>query len=95
MAHLRVDDKRYELSRGELRVGTAADADLRLEAASGLGTVAIVGVDGARTETVRRASPSAVPVDGAALGAEPSPLLHGDRIEVAWRQLRFSDDQDR
>jgi pSer/pThr/pTyr-binding forkhead associated (FHA) protein len=28
-----------------------------------------------------------------ALGAEPAPLLHGDRIEVAGRQLRFSDDR--
>jgi hypothetical protein len=32
-------------------------------------------------------------VNGVALGAEPAPLLHGDRIEVAGRQLRFSDDR--
>ena len=31
-------------------------------------------------------------VNGVALGAETAPLLHGDRIEVAGCQLRFSDD---
>ena len=30
---------------------------------------------------------------GVVLGAESAPLLHGDRIEVAGRQLRFSDDR--
>ena len=31
-------------------------------------------------------------VNGVQLGAEPSPLLHGDKVEVGGQQLRYGDD---
>lgn len=93
MAHIRVDDKEYELSGGELRVGTGDDADLRLDGPPGVGVVAIITVEASGAAAVRRASSAAVSVNGVPLGAEPSPLLHGDRIEVAGQELRFSDDR--
>ena len=67
---------------------------MRLGAASEKGTLAIITVEPRGTAAVRRAtSGSTVLVNGVVLGAEPAPLLHGDRIEVAGRQLRFSDDR--
>jgi pSer/pThr/pTyr-binding forkhead associated (FHA) protein len=95
MAHIRLDDKEIELSVGELRIGTGDDAGIRLDAGSEKGTLAIVIVDPRGTVTVRRvATGTTILVNGVALGAEPAPLLHGDRIEVAGRQLRFSDDRN-
>lgn len=93
MAHIRLDDNEIELNVGELRIGTDDDAGVRLEGDGEKGNLAIITVDPRGTATVRRvATGTAVLVNGVALGAEPSPLLHGDRIEVAGRQLRFSDD---
>ena len=94
MAHIRLDDKQIELSVGELTVGTYGDAGVRLDGGAEKGNLAIITVDQRGTATVRRgATGAAVLVNGVALGAEPAPLLHGDRIEVAGRQLRFSDDR--
>jgi pSer/pThr/pTyr-binding forkhead associated (FHA) protein len=93
MPHIRLDDKEIELSQGELRIGTSDDAQVRLDAGPEKGILAIIIVDPSGTPTVRRGSAGAtILVNGVALGAEPAPLLHGDRIEVAGRQLRFSDD---
>ena len=94
MPHIRLDDNEIELSVGEMRIGTGDEAQVRLDAGPEKGTLAIIIVDPRGTATVRRVSPGAtILVNGVALGAEPAPLLHGDRIEVAGRQLRFSDDR--
>src|SRR3954453_6513570 len=92
MAHIRLDDNEIELSVGELRIGTGDDAEVRLDAGPEKGTLAIVIVDPRGTVTVRRVTTgTTILVNGVALGAEPAPLLHGDRIEVAGSRLRFSD----
>jgi pSer/pThr/pTyr-binding forkhead associated (FHA) protein len=94
MAHIRLDDKEIELTTGELRIGTGDDAQVRLDAGPENGILAIIIVDPSGSVTVRRGSAGAtISVNSVALGAEPAPLLHGDRIEVAGRQLRFSDDR--
>jgi len=94
MPHIRLDDKEIELSVGEVRVGTDADAGVRIVGSGDQGNFAIIAVDPRGAATVRRVATGAtVLVNGVALGAEPAPLLHGDRIEVAGRQLRFSDDR--
>jgi pSer/pThr/pTyr-binding forkhead associated (FHA) protein len=94
MAHIRLDDKQIELSAGELRIGSDADAEVRLDSGPQKETLAIIIVDPSGTATLRRASSGiTILVNGVALGAEPAPLLHGDRIEVAGRTLRFSDDR--
>ena len=94
MAHIRLGDKEIELSVGELWIGADDSAGVRFGSASPEGNLAIIAVDPRGTATVRRAtSGGTVFVNGVALGAEPAPLLHGDRIEVAGRQLRFSDDR--
>jgi ABC transport system ATP-binding/permease protein len=94
MPHIRLDDQEIELSVGELRIGTDPGSGLRIEGSGADGNFAIITVDPRGTATVRRAATgTTVLVNGVALGAEPAPLLHGDRIEVAGRQLRFSDDR--
>ena len=94
MPHIRLDDKEIELSVGELRIGTGEEVGVRIDSSETQGDFAIISVDPRGTATVRRAATGpTILVNGVALGAEPAPLLHGDRIEVAGRQLRFSDDR--
>ena len=94
MPHIRLDDKEIELSVGELRIGTGVEVGVRIDSGETQGDFAIISVDPRGTATVRRAATGpTILVNGVALGAEPAPLLHGDRIEVAGRQLRFSDDR--
>ena len=45
------------------------------------------------TPTIRRAEEDAhVRVNGVLLGAEPTPLMHGDKVEIAGLELRYADD---
>ena len=77
MAHIRLDDKQFELSVGELRIGTDDDAGVRIDGSGEKGILAILTVDPRGTATVRRAATgTTVLVNGGALGAEPARLLH-------------------
>jgi pSer/pThr/pTyr-binding forkhead associated (FHA) protein len=50
-----------------------------------------IGADG--TGLVRRGSSEAIVfVNGVQLGAEPSPLLHGDKLSMGAHELRYGDD---
>ena len=43
---------------------------------------------------IRKASPAAdVLINGVRLGAEPTPLLHGDKVEVGEHELTFVDER--
>ncbi|MFI5257782.1 MAG: FHA domain-containing protein [Gemmatimonadales bacterium] len=93
MPVLQLNDQQLPLGAGTTRVGTGGDLDIVLPADPVLGLQAlIVGTEGGAF-TIRRATPDAhVKVNGVLLGAEPTPLMHGDRLEVAEVELRFADD---
>jgi pSer/pThr/pTyr-binding forkhead associated (FHA) protein len=93
MPVLQLNDKQYPLSTGSTRIGAGADADVALPGDASLGVQAVIeGAGGALV--IRRATPAAqVRVNGVTLGAEPTPLMHGDKVEVAGVELRFADDK--
>lgn len=96
MPYIQVDETRFPLSIGEVTVGTGADARIRVgggnDAGPGIQAVVQVGPDG--SAVIRRQGASAiVRVNGVQLGGEPSPLIHGDKIEVAGAELLFGDDR--
>ena len=92
MPYIQLDGQQYPLVAGENSVGGTDGARVRLSGQGIQGVLASldVGVDGAAV--VRRVE-GTVKVNGVALGAEPAPLLHGDKIEVAGRELFFGDDR--
>ncbi|MEO7456854.1 MAG: FHA domain-containing protein, partial [Gemmatimonadaceae bacterium] len=91
MPVLQLDDQQFPLKAGTTRIGAGADADVVVPGYSALGIEALI--DGGATPTVRRAEEAAhVRVNGVLLGAEPTPLMHGDKLEIAGLELRFSDD---
>jgi pSer/pThr/pTyr-binding forkhead associated (FHA) protein len=93
MPVLQLNDTQYPLSTGSTRIGAGAGADVTLPGDASLGVQAVIeGAGGALV--IRRATPAAqVRVNGVMLGAEPTPLMHGDKVEVAGVELRFADDK--
>jgi pSer/pThr/pTyr-binding forkhead associated (FHA) protein len=92
MPYIQLEGQQYPLIAGENPVGGNAGARIRLtgNASEAIQASVDVGADGA---TVVRRLDGTVKVNGVALGAEPAPLLHGDRIDVAGRELFFGDDR--
>jgi pSer/pThr/pTyr-binding forkhead associated (FHA) protein len=92
MPYIQLDGQQYPLIAGENTVGGNEEARIRLTGNGVDGVLAIldVGMDGA---TVVRRVDGPLKVNGVSLGAEPAPLLHGDRIDVAGRELFFGDDR--
>jgi hypothetical protein len=94
MPVIQVNNQQYSLKVGTTLVGAGDDADVPVPAHETLGVQAVVEVGPDRSASIRRASPSAVVrVNGVALGVEPTPLLHGDRVEVAGHELLFAEEQ--
>ncbi|HEY7568525.1 MAG TPA: FHA domain-containing protein [Gemmatimonadaceae bacterium] len=81
------------------RAGKAADASQgtateALESASREGQFALLVVDPSGTATLSSLSEQApVYINSVPAGLEPTPLLHGDRVEIDGVELRFSDDR--
>ncbi len=91
MPYIQLEGQQYPLVAGDNAIGSDAGARVRLEGQNieGATVVLRVGADGT---VIRRAGARAVTVNGVQLGAEPTPLLHGDKIEIAGRELTFGDD---
>lgn len=93
MPYIQLDGQQYPLVAGENAVGSGADVRIRLPWA-GIDSVAVVLAVGADGSTVvKRAGAQPVKVNGVVLGAEPEPLLHGDRVEIGGRELHYGDDK--
>lgn len=92
MPYLQLQDRQFPLSAGESTIGAYEGAAVRLPGSdSEARAVVTVSASGL---VIRRANPiSVVLVNGVQLGAEPSPLLHGDRVEIAGHELRVGEDQ--
>jgi len=93
MPVLQLNDQQFPLQAGTTRVGAGGEADVPLPADPGLGVQALIDRSAQGPMTIRRAVPSAaVRVNGVLLGAEPTPLMHGDKVEIGGLELRFADD---
>lgn len=92
MPYIQFNDQRFPLTAAELTVGAFEGAALRLPGDDATQRAVLrVGTDG--TGIVRRGSDEAVVlVNGVQLGAEPSPLLHGDKLSLGTHELRYGDD---
>jgi pSer/pThr/pTyr-binding forkhead associated (FHA) protein len=92
MPYIQLDGQQYPLIAGENAVGGNEGARIRLSGNGSDGALAMFEVAADGSTIVRRLDGS-VTVNGVSLGAEPAPLLHGDKIDVAGRELFFGDDR--
>jgi pSer/pThr/pTyr-binding forkhead associated (FHA) protein len=80
---------------GENRISQSPDADIRIPEAQSpnASAVAVISLASNGAATVHRpAGEGAVLLNGVQIGAEPSPLLHGDRLSVAGGELHYADE---
>jgi pSer/pThr/pTyr-binding forkhead associated (FHA) protein len=92
MPVIKVNDQQYSLRPGQNRLGAGVDADVRVDENALLGVRAIVDVAGDQQAVIRRtADGSGVRVNGVPL-TEPTPLMHGDKVEINGTELFFSDE---
>lgn len=92
MPYLQLQDQQFPLPAGDATVGAFDGATVRLPSGDAKAH-AIVSVTKSGV-VIRRGAPDAVVlVNGVQLGVEPSPLLHGDRVEIGGHELRLGDDQ--
>ena len=92
MPVIKVDNQQYSLRPGPNRLGAGADADVRVEGDAALGVQAIVDLGANAQAVIRRAGQAtSVRVNGIAL-VDPTPLMHGDKVEIAGKELLYAED---
>jgi len=91
MPVLRINDRQHALGSGTTRLGGGSDVDIRVTDDPQTGTEAVIDLSDGHA-VIRRSGDARVKVNGVALGAEPTPLMHGDKIEIAGAELFYSED---
>jgi pSer/pThr/pTyr-binding forkhead associated (FHA) protein len=92
MIHLEIDGERYPIAAGETVIGSASDSTVVLEGEGVRPRHAVVQGMQAGAAAIRVADRDAeVRVNGVRLGSDPTPLLHGDKIEISGQELLVVD----
>ncbi len=93
MPYFQLGDRQIPVGQGESAIGPEAGAVVLLPGGDSRAR-AVVVVSAGQPAVIRRGAPDAeVQVNGVALGVEPTPLLHGDRVTLGGVELRYGDDE--
>src|SRR5713101_8354689 len=94
MSLLELGGKRFTIPAGEVFLGSDAGCAMQLSGAGVLPRHAVVQGLADGQVVIRKAAPEAeVMINGVRLGAEPTPLLHGDKVQVGGHELTFVDER--
>jgi pSer/pThr/pTyr-binding forkhead associated (FHA) protein len=92
MIHLEIGGERYPIAAGETVIGSALDSAVVLQGEGVRPRHAVVQGMQAGAAAIRAADRDAeVRVNGVRLGSDPTPLLHGDKIEISGQELLVVD----
>jgi len=92
MPVIKVNNLQYPLRPGPNRLGSGEDADVKVEGDRVRGIQAIIDVASDSNVVIRRIGTSAdVRVNGITL-VDPTPLIHGDKVEISGNELLYADD---
>ena len=93
MPVIQVKDKQHSLQPGQTKIGAGAGVDVTVPGDDSLGVQAIFELTGDNRVVIRRAGEgSKVKVNGVAL-VDPTPLMHGDKVDVSGTDVLFSEDK--
>jgi pSer/pThr/pTyr-binding forkhead associated (FHA) protein len=92
MPYLKLQDRLFPLTPGEVTIGAFDGAGIRLPGSDATNR-AVVLTEASGVSIRRGADDAVVLVNGVQLGVEPTPLLHGDRVEIAGHELRVGEDR--
>src|SRR5437016_6654168 len=94
MSLLVLGGKKFTIPVGEVALGSDPACAIRLTGAAVLPRHAVFQGQPDGQVVIRKATPAAeVLINGVRLGAEPTPLLHGDKVEVGGNELTFVDER--
>ncbi len=94
MSYLEIDGRRHPIPAGDVTIGCDSNDEIALgrQVVQSKGATLQGLPDG--QVAIRSSDPKfEIRVNGVRLGPQPTPLLHGDKIEVAGRELLFVDDR--
>jgi len=94
MSLLELGGNTFTIPVGEIVLGSDAGCAISLSGPGVLPRHAVLQGQADGQVIIRKASPAAdVLINGVRLGAEPTPLLHGDKVEVGDHELTFVDER--
>src|SRR5712691_4635516 len=94
MSLLELGEKKFTIPVGEVALGSDASCAISLSGSGILPRHAVLQGQADGQVIIRKASPAAdVFINGVRLGAEPTPLLHGDKVELGGHELTFVDER--
>src|SRR5213596_1692564 len=94
MSLLELGGNKFTIPVGEVALGSDASCAISLSGSGILPRHAVLQGQADGQVIIRKASPAAdVLINGVRLGAEPTPLLHGDKVEVGGHELSFVDER--
>src|SRR3954463_15094089 len=92
MMQLEVAGKRYPVSTGETVIGSAPEAAIPVSGEGVRPRHAVVQSTSEGTAAIRPAEPGAdLLINGVRLGSDPTPVLHGDKIQIAGHEILAVD----
>src|SRR5437660_4961177 len=94
MSLLELGGRKFTIPVGEVALGSDAACAIPLTGADVSPRHALFQGQPDGQVVIRKAAPTAeVLINGVRLGAEPTPLLHGDKVEVGGHELTFVDER--
>ncbi|HET9706972.1 MAG TPA: FHA domain-containing protein, partial [Gemmatimonadales bacterium] len=94
MSMLELGGRRFTIPMGEVVLGSDPQCAISLTGPGLLPRHALLSGQPDGQVVIRKATPDAeVMINGVRLGAEPTPLLHGDKLQVAGQELTFVDER--
>ena len=92
MMHLEIGGQRIPIAAGETLIGSAADSGIVLPGEGVLPRHAVLLGTPQGAAAIRTATPEAeLIINGVRLGADPTPVLHGDKIEIGGHEILAVD----
>ena len=94
MALLELGGRKFTLPQGEVLLGADPNCAIPLSGPGVLPRHAkLKGLPDGQVVIIKAVPEAEVLINGVRLGAEPTPLLHGDKVEVAGQELTFVDER--
>src|SRR5229473_5901879 len=94
MSLLELGSRKFTIPVGEVTLGSDAGCAIALTGPGVLARHALLQGQPDGQVIIRKAAAAAeVLINGVRLGAEPTPLLHGDKVEVGEHELTFVDER--
>ncbi len=94
MSYLELGGKRFTIPVGEVRIGSDPSSQLALTGDPVHPQHAVVQGYGDGQVAIRRVTENAeILVNGVRLGPQPTPLLHGDKVQIGQHEMLFVDER--